>query len=481
MKRRLLPRHARGLSLALFAAVLLAGSLAHAGARRITTSSGTGTVVLAELEDQFAALADRVAPSVVAISAACDPTDTDDAVRSDELTTEKLDRFLSHSTRTVGTGFVLDADGYIVTNEHVVGDAVQIWVTTDSRKVYPAIVVGSDPRSDLAVLKIPATGLMPVHFAPHGTVRRGQWAIALGNPFGLAGEGDLAMSVGIVSATDRSLPKLSTKENRVYSNLIQTTAEINPGNSGGPLFDLDGQVLGINTAVILPQKASNGIGFAIPVTPHVLELLELLRQGREVTYAYLGVTVSTPSTRDRRDAGIEAEIGARVDAIEPDSPASADSLIHPGDLLVCLNRATIRDSDDFVRRISQAAVDEPAILRLHRDGKPLTVTVTPRRRPMPSVAVNRQNQRVRWRGLVLTSLPPHWSGDPSARPTGLMVLSIDDDSPLARTVSMGSIITSVAGHAVASIAELQSVIDRTPPEQWQIETASAPAAMAAGH
>jgi hypothetical protein len=146
----------------------------------------------------------------------------------------------------------------------VVGRASQIWVTTDDRKVYPAVVVGSDPRSDLAVLKIPARGLRPVTFAT-GPVRRGQWTMAIGNPYGLAGDGELAVSVGVVSAVGRSLPKLSGKEDRLYQDLIQTTAQINPGNSGGPLFDLAGHVIGVNCAVILPVKQTNGIGFALPM------------------------------------------------------------------------------------------------------------------------------------------------------------------------------------------------------------------------
>src|SRR5439155_11789612 len=182
-------------------------------------------------------------------------------VRSEEMNPEKLQSILDQTTRTVGTGFIFDSDGYILTNEHVVGEAEQLWVTTDDHKVYPAIIVGSDPRADLAVLKIPASHLPVVKWGDGTMLHRGQWTIAIGNPYGLATEGEMCMSVGVVSATSRSLPKLASKENRLYSDLIQTTAQINPGNSGGPLFDLGGNVIGINTAVILPQKQTNGIGF----------------------------------------------------------------------------------------------------------------------------------------------------------------------------------------------------------------------------
>ena len=185
------------------------------------------TLDLTGLEGQFGHVADRVAPSVVAISASCTPIDGDDAMRHEALNPQKLDAFLSKTTRTVGTGFIIDADGFILTNEHVICEAEQLWVTTDDHKVYPAIVVGSDPRADIAILKIPATNLPTVRFSDAGPVKRGQWTIAIGNPYGMAAEGEMAMSVGVVSAVERSLPKLSSKEGRLYSNLIQTTAEIN--------------------------------------------------------------------------------------------------------------------------------------------------------------------------------------------------------------------------------------------------------------
>jgi S1-C subfamily serine protease len=228
------------------------------------------TLDLTGLQSQFGVVADRVAPSVVAISASCTPITGDEVLRTESLNPQKLDAFLSKTTRTVGTGFFIDADGFILTNEHVICEAEQLWVTTDDRKVYPAIVIGSDPRSDLAILKIPASGVKVASLAKPGVVKRGQWTIAIGNPYGMAAEGEMAMSVGVVSATERSLPKLSQKEGRLYSNLIQTTAEIYPGNSGGPLFNLAGEVIGINTAVILPQKQTNGIGFAIPITEDML-------------------------------------------------------------------------------------------------------------------------------------------------------------------------------------------------------------------
>lgn len=222
------------------------------------------TFELAGLQQQFESVARRVSPSVVAISAAVrNPADSDGAHRSEDLNPQKLQDILDKTTRTVGTGFVIGSDGYILTNEHVVGEAEELWVTTDDHRVLPALVVGSDPRADLAVLKVPATDLPPVRFAPDDHYRRGQWSIAVGNPYGLSTDGEMCVSVGVVSATDRSLPKLGSKEGRLYSNLIQTTAQINPGNSGGPLFNMRGEVVGITNMKI---TFGEGLGFAIPVS-----------------------------------------------------------------------------------------------------------------------------------------------------------------------------------------------------------------------
>src|SRR5580658_2164529 len=156
---------------------------------------------LPALEHKFVSVSREVAPAVVAVSASETAVDSDDASRTVDMNTQKLLEILGKTTRTVGSGFIIDSDGYILTNEHVIEDSAQFWVTTDDHRVYPAVVVGADPRADLAVLKIPAAGLPTVRLNPHG-VSRGQWAITLGNPYGLATEGEMALSVGVISATD---------------------------------------------------------------------------------------------------------------------------------------------------------------------------------------------------------------------------------------------------------------------------------------
>ena len=430
------------------------------------------TLDLTGLQGQFSKVADSVSSSVVAISASCTPMDSDDVLRADSLNPQKLDHLLSKTTRTVGTGFFIDADGFILTNEHVICDAEQLWITTDDKKVYPAIVIGTDPRADLAVLKIPTNHCTVARFAKAGVLHRGTWTIAIGNPYGLAAEGELAMSVGVVSATGRSLAKLSNKEGRLYSNLIQTTAQINPGNSGGPLFNIAGEVIGINTAVILPQKQTNGIGFAIPVSDEMLAEVDRLKQGTEIVYGYLGVSVSDPTVRDRSTAGIAKTCGAHIDTIEAKSPADGTKL-KVDDVVIALNGSDVADSDAFIRMIGQATVDVPAKVTVCRSGKHVDIEVTPRRRPLPQVAVTRETQRMRWRGITVSSMPLNWQGKTGE---GLFVVGVDDiDTGKKFNVKQGSIITTVAGKVVRTIADLQQVINSNPPESLKIETADSAA------
>ncbi|HEX4054050.1 MAG TPA: trypsin-like peptidase domain-containing protein [Tepidisphaeraceae bacterium] len=426
---------------------------------------------LPALQGKFQSIARRVAPAVVSIAAAQTASDADSALCAQAMNPQKLDALLDKTTRTIGTGFVVDPDGFIVTNEHVIEDSQQFWVTTDDHKVYPAIVVGADPRADLAVLKIPASNLPTVAFA-RGPTQRGQWAITLGNPYGLAADGQMSLSVGVISATDRSLPKLASKEDRLYSDLIQTTAQINPGNSGGPLLDVDGQVVGIDAAVILPQKQTNGIGFAISITPELLDEIRQLEQGREVVYGYVGVTVSAPTPRQRRDAKLDDDIGVFVETIEAKSPAAGSGLC-AGDMIVEVNGMTATDTDRFVRLIGAAPVGRTTAIVVLRNAKRMVIHLTPVKRPVQYVVSN-QNQRLYWRGMVLGPVPTNWPGTAgNDKPlSGILVVGIEDDSPLKkRGVCAGTIITAIAGQPVKTLLDFQKVLSDFPPEKCDVQLA----------
>jgi serine protease Do len=427
---------------------------------------------LAALQSRFQSVADRVSPAVVAISASTTPDISPAAGRSEEMNPQKLDAFLAKTTRIIGTGCIISTDGYILTNDHVIDDAQQLWITTDDKKVYPALVIGTDPRADLAVLKIPAHNLAVVHFGDAGHLKRGQWSIAIGNPLGLSDQGQMSLSVGVISATNRSLQKLSDRENRLYLNLIQTTAQINPGNSGGPLFDLNGDVIGVNTAVIMPQKATNGIGFALPIDAHLLSIVRDLRQGKEIVYAYLGVMVDNPTERQLRDAHITDSVGARVNSVEPNSPAVGQ--LRENDLILAIDGQTIIDGDSFVQVVGAAPVTRPVQIDLVRDSRRMNITVALGKRPLPVAAVTRDNQRLRWGGMLLGPLPAEYS---AAANGGVMVFGIDPASPFTKLgIQPGTVIRSVAGKTVTDMTQLQGIINDVPLEQCDITVADNPPA-----
>lgn len=451
-------------------------------ARASSSPDDATTLELSGLQARFDSVAKKVAPSVVAISVAIESRGEEDTLRPDDMTGRKLTGILERTTRTVGTGFVISPDGLILTNEHVISEAEQIWCTTDDGRVLPAFVVGSDPRQDLAVLRIPVgdSPLAPVSFAEPGTVKRGNWAIALGNPYGLAGEGKLAMAVGIVSATGRSLPRLSSRENRLYADLIQTTAEINPGNSGGPLFDLSGRVFGINTAVVLPQKNTNGIGFALPISSSLMNRIEELKQGMEISYADLGFVVTQPSTRQRRAAGEPTDFGIRVDEVEPTGPAA--TFLREGDLLMSISGTRLSDIDQYAQLTVNLRATNPVQITYVRNGKLASATLTPRRKPAPATPISSANQRYRWNGLLVGPIPSNWKFPGTARPdSGLMVLAVD--SSCSSQLVPGTVIQALGNKPLRTVADLQNALATLPPAAasltlWPNTTATSPDARA---
>jgi serine protease Do len=257
-----------GLALTLFFPLTALSQTPPLQQRAISLSSET--LRLANLQDQFTTLARTVSPTVVAISATTTPLNPG-------LSPDQLRQALAETRHAVGTGMILTPDGQILTNQHVLAGRSEFWVTTDEGALYPATILNADHRSDLAILKISASHLPTVRFARDALPQRGQWTFTLGNPSGLAESGQMSMSVGVVAATDRSLPELSRRENRDYTHLIQTTAEIAPGNSGGPLFNLEGQVIGINAAVIPPNLFTPAASFALTVTPDLLARIEAMK------------------------------------------------------------------------------------------------------------------------------------------------------------------------------------------------------------
>jgi S1-C subfamily serine protease len=224
-------------------------------------------------------------------------------------------------------------------------------------------------------------------------------------------------------------------------------------------------VIGINTAVILPQKQTNGIGFAIPISDQLIAEIHQLKQGKEIVYGYLGVTVSDPTLHERNASGAK-EGGAVIESIESKGPADGSKL-KADDVITAVNGTPVRDSDSFIRIVGRAPIDQPARLTVARDRKTLEVSVAPRRRPMPAVAINRETQKLRWRGITLTAVPANWSAK-----EGVYIVAIEDaEAGKKLGIKQGQVITQFAGQRIKGIADLQKVIDSVPLDDVKLQTA----------
>jgi serine protease Do len=268
------------------------------------------------------------------------------------------------NTQSLGSGFVFSKDGYILTSAHVIQEASEIVVRFSDRRELEAEVVGLDERSDVALLKVPATDLQAVEIGDPNDLAVGEWVLAIGSPFGF----ESTATAGIVSAKGRSLP------NENYVPFIQTDVAINPGNSGGPLFNLDGQVVGINAQIYSRTGGFMGLSFAVPIDIAV-EVADQLKTKGRVTRGWLGVLIQSV-TRDLAESfGMSKPVGALIAEIVPDSPA-ANSDLQPGDVIVAYNGHPLNEMSDLPPMVGATPVDEDAELEIIRDGKRQTVTVT---------------------------------------------------------------------------------------------------------
>jgi len=265
--------------------------------------------------------------------------------------------------RSLGSGFIIKADGTIVTNNHVIDGADEIVVMLTDGTRLPAKLVGADDKADLAVIKVDAGHPLPfVQFGDSDSAQVGDWVMAIGNPFGLGG----SVTLGIVSARNRDI------QEGPYDDFIQTDAAINQGNSGGPLFDMDGKVVGINTAIIARGGASLGIGFAVPVNL-ARPVVEQLAEYGETRRGWLGVNIQEVTADIADSLGRPNSNGALVVSVTKSGPA--DGIISEGDLILELNGKTIQKMRDLSRFVAETAVGSNATLKVLRAGKKLSLSV----------------------------------------------------------------------------------------------------------
>jgi serine protease Do len=359
--------------------------------------------------------------------------------------------------RSLGSGFVIDREGYILTNRHVIEGADEVNVTFPDGKRYEASIVGRDPRTDVALLKISAPDPLTVlELADSDQTEPGEWVMAIGNPFGLGGN---SVTVGVVSYRGRPL-QLGTQGTSV--DMIQTDAAINPGNSGGPLLDSHGRVVGINTLIITQGPAqSAGVGFAVPINV-AKEILPQLREKGKVVRGWLGVQIQPVSDDMARSFGLKEAKGALIGEVTPGSPAEKAGL-RPEDVVTGVDGRVVEDNSDLSRYIASRAPGSSVRLKVLRGGEAKDVTVTLGTFPdgeEQAVEDEAKSQRL---GMTLRDLTPDLAErlDLPRGTRGALVSSVEPGEAAEEAgLQRGDVIVSVNGVAVDGVDAFEREIDR---------------------
>jgi serine protease Do len=456
-------RSSRSLRAALLGTVALAavGGLAfengfaptHAVATTTQTSAGPAS---------FADIVDRVKPAVVSVKVKISDADFTDEEDSQGLPDFPQDspfyRFFRrfgapghgdiiprhHSTMAQGSGFFISSDGYIVTNNHVVDHASEVTVTTSDGKSLQAKVIGVDSKTDLALLKAQGNDFPFVPFASQAP-RVGDWVIAVGNPFGLGG----TVTAGIVSARGRDIGS------GPYDDFLQIDAPVNHGNSGGPTFNVNGEVVGVNTAIFSPSGGSVGIGFAID-SDVVKSVVQQLKQNGSVTRGWIGVQIQSVTPDLAENLGLKNNSGALVAETQKNSPAAAAG-VKAGDVITAVDGESVADPHDLARRIAALGPKKTATLAIIRDGSPMTIDVTLGTMPADQTA---------------SAEPRNGGGDADSSTLGklgltlrrgnegVVVAEVEPDGPAAdKGLKEGDVILEVAGKSVNRPSDVAQAID----------------------
>jgi len=356
-----------------------------------------------------------------------------------------------HTVRSLGSGFIINSNGYIVTNNHVVQDATDIKVKGDDGREFPAKVVGRDPRTDLALIKIDATGLPVIPLGDSSQLQVGEQVMAIGNPFGL----ERTVTTGIVSAVGRVIGQ------GPYDDFIQTDASINPGNSGGPLLNSHGQAIGINAAIFSQSGGSVGIGFAIPINQAKSAVTQLAQSGK-VTRGWLGVTIQ-PLTPDlARGFKLAGEGGALVADVQPNSPA-AKAGVQAGDVITVYDGHKLSRPGDLSRLVADTPVGHQATMTIVRDGKPtaLNVKVAELQDSDQKVA-SAGSEKPSTYGLTVEPVTPnvaHQLGLPAVR--GVVVSDVQDGSPASDAgIQPGDVIAEVDHQPIRDMSDMKKALDK---------------------
>ncbi len=418
----------------------------------------------AQPREGFADLAEELSPYVVNISAA-------QRVRQQEgLPTfppgsplERFNDLLGDSPRvanSLGSGFVIDDTGLVVTNNHVIDEADDVEVTFPDGRTYPAEIIGSDAATDLALLRIEAEGPFPAaRWGDSDAARVGDWVVAIGNPFGLGG----SLTAGVISARGREI-------GGQYDDYLQTDVAINRGNSGGPMFDMDGRVIGVNTAIFSPTGASVGISFSIPSNVASPIIAQLAEYG-ETRRGWLGVNVQQVTADMAEAFGLSSPRGAVVSRVDAEGPA-AEAGLEPGDLILAFGGVAVPDDRQLPRMVADAEIGSTVEIDILRRDEPMTLSVeirrleeeaaAPPRRPGRSDAEPRTGGaggEASLFGLTLAPLDDQLRRRHRVHPDaeGLIVTAVDPESDAAGKVRAGDVVEEIAWTRVGSIDEARQV------------------------
>jgi serine protease Do len=344
-----------------------------------------------------------------------------------------------------GSGFFISPDGYAVTNNHVVDGADKVEVTTDDGKTYTAKVIGTDARTDIALIKVEGGADFPFAKFAEGKPRTGDWVLAVGNPFGLGG----TVTAGIVSASGRDIG------NGPYDDFIQIDAPVNKGNSGGPAFNMQGEVVGVNTAIYSPSGGSVGIAFSIPA-PTVKNVIAQLKDKGTVSRGWIGVQIQ-PVTSDIADSlGLKKAEGALVTEPQANGPA-AKAGIEPGDVITSVNGDAVKDARELARTIGSLTPGNAVKLNVLHKGKDEAVNLTLGELPATQVANADSTHGSDVPRLGLTVAPA--SSVAGAGKNGVVVTDVDPKSAAAeRGVKEGDVILEVAGKSVTNPGDVRDAI-----------------------
>ena len=366
-----------------------------------------------------------------------------------------------HKTTSLGSGFIVDTSGIVVTNNHVIADADEISIIMNDGSKFKAELVGVDKKTDLAVLKFkPTKPLVAVKFGDSDKLRLGEWVIAIGNPFSLGG----TVTAGIVSARNRDI------KSGPYDSYIQTDAAINRGNSGGPLFNLDGEVIGVNTLIISPSGGSIGIGFAVP-SKTVAGVVDQLRQFGELRRGWLGVRIQQVTDEIAESLNIKPARGALIAGVEDKGPAKPAG-IEPGDVVVTFDGKEIKEPKDLSRVVADTAVGKEVEVVVIRKGAEQTLKVTLGRlddgdKPVQTAAKTQEPAEKpvtqKALGLDLASLSKDLRSRYRIKDSvkGVIITNVDTPSDAAdKRLGAGDVIVEVAQEAVSNAADVKKRVDQ---------------------